>query len=368
MKRFTKELNKYVLISRILSSSWAEFIIKFLTKIFNLLCVRDNLILVLIFAAFSLSLYYIFLFLYFSMHIFVYMNTAFAFSYFILLFTFYKGYRLASIVIVYIIVLFHLAIYVYLLGFASGFHLLLFAAFLMPLSAFSTKTNLILSPLHLMLILFFYTLGDYSPNMYADDMYVFSRSNAFFLFLLMSFFGFVLSFINIHSMQSLNQLVNYDFLTGLFNRRYIDENILKDIKSDYPTTIAIADIDDFKSINDNFGHDVGDLVLKLVSSLMQKFAKESGAVVGRWGGEEFLIKIDDLDLDTSEIFLDELRELISQQRISMLPRPVTVTIGAICILQPKKDQISQYFLKADELLYKGKSSGKNQVVLKEIEG
>ncbi|MDR1616869.1 MAG: GGDEF domain-containing protein [Syntrophomonadaceae bacterium] len=152
-----------------------------------------------------------------------------------------------------------------------------------------------------------------------------------------------------------------DPLTQLFNRRYADIifNNLDNNKINY--IAALMDIDDFKKINDNYGHASGDAVLEFVSRFLLKNLRKAD-VVFRWGGEEFLILLADVNLSAAYVILEKLRVKLSVSDIPVIKGTLrlTVTIGT-AELNPR------YPFKSiddcDKKLYRGKSLNKNVVVI-----
>lgn len=167
------------------------------------------------------------------------------------------------------------------------------------------------------------------------------------------------------SMQrSLRTMIEQDALTELCNRRYGDRK-LRQIAANAKSTgrsfaLAIGDIDLFKKINDTYGHECGDVVLKKVSALLKQHMRHEG-FVARWGGEEFLFVFENADLDTARRQLDELMDKIRSLDILYDGQHVglTMTFGLIC--KPSED-IHLLLKEADEKLYIGKTNGRNQVV------
>lgn len=165
--------------------------------------------------------------------------------------------------------------------------------------------------------------------------------------------------------KSLDLLAKTDQLTGLYNRRYmidlIEERIHRYYQSREPFVVAIADIDNYKVINDSYGHECGDLALK---AIVQRFSKviRHNDIVARWGGEEFLFLLTNTDLHGGVLALEKVRQAIENTTITCngLNFTVTLTIG----LAEYKDNwgIRDLLRLADECMYKGKKSGKNCVV------
>jgi len=156
---------------------------------------------------------------------------------------------------------------------------------------------------------------------------------------------------------------NTDPLTGLFNRRYAVTFFekLRAGQIEQFWCVAMLDIDDFKLLNDTYGHEFGDDVLKYISDSITSSLRKTD-VVFRWGGEEFLILLKDVDVSTAYRLLDKLRGKLElgNLEINDITSNVTVTIG-VCSLDPQN--IKQSIETSDRLMYKGKALGKNIVVM-----
>lgn len=154
---------------------------------------------------------------------------------------------------------------------------------------------------------------------------------------------------------------NYDELTNLFNRHALDaieENIIKNSYS-----VAILDIDFFKKVNDTYGHASGDIVLRGISKIIESYSSDK-IIVGRWGGEEFLIiGSPDIKYEDFVSLLEKIRVTIENTRFKMKNKKIincTVSIGGKYIKNPIK--LEEAVNKADKNLYKAKESGRNKVV------
>ena len=143
-----------------------------------------------------------------------------------------------------------------------------------------------------------------------------------------------------------------DSLTGLANRTYFKYNIEENpaFAMKLYKTLAIFDVDEFKTINDTMGHLKGDEILKAVAELVKEVVKDKGQII-RWGGDEFLILFKGDESESYQI-CEELRRTVEDNT------DVTISVG-ICRLE---NDIESCFHKADELLYKAKEKGKNKVV------
>lgn len=165
--------------------------------------------------------------------------------------------------------------------------------------------------------------------------------------------------------KRLEQLVNTDALTTLWNRRAMNEHlsILVNNYTKHQTDFAVAilDIDFFKKVNDEYGHGMGDFVLKSLSYLLKTFMEEKGHVA-RWGGEEFLLTFEDMDYDQAIGYMEELRVRIEEQEFAFRDVKLHLTITAGIEEYQMTTGLDQVLTKADEKLYVGKTSGRNQIV------
>lgn len=159
-----------------------------------------------------------------------------------------------------------------------------------------------------------------------------------------------------------------DPLTSLWNRQGI-YNILKHRMDEYllngtSFAVAILDIDNFKIINDTYGHESGDQTLKAIANILIEGCRETDAI-GRWGGEEFLILINESNINYVTEIAERIRSTIETQKVSLLfdpPLDVTVTIGLTGISPWTYPTLEEMINKADQALYQGKRGGRNQVV------
>ena len=165
------------------------------------------------------------------------------------------------------------------------------------------------------------------------------------------------------SERALTKRLMHDKLTGLPNRYYITDYLKKLSKSGKLDRcwIALADIDDFKKVNDAYGHNCGDLVLETVAQLLQESLGDAQAC--RWGGEEFLMvgTIGD-GMESQLELLDRARRAVERQSLWYEEQRVSVTITMGVAAYEKGYTTSEWINVADEKLYAGKKNGKNQVV------
>ena len=163
--------------------------------------------------------------------------------------------------------------------------------------------------------------------------------------------------------KKLEEMAHVDSLTGAYNRRYfyeISKKLLSFTKREKkPLSIAMIDIDKFKDVNDTYGHDVGDEVLKVLVNEIKNNIRDSDVFV-RYGGEEFVLLLPNTDLEHALVITQKLRVIIeSCQKVDSLK--FTISIGLAAFID-SKDDIESLVKKADEALYEAKNSGRNRVV------
>ena len=163
--------------------------------------------------------------------------------------------------------------------------------------------------------------------------------------------------------DKLKQQASTDQLTGLKNRRSALDFIESLNKAEVTegVSLAMCDIDFFKKVNDTYGHDAGDEVLKFVAN---KMVEESGetAFVSRWGGEEFLIIFPDCNGDHAFIILEKLRKTLKNSVIKVDEAEIKITMTFGLAEYSFNEDVDSVIKEADEKLYMGKQNGRNQVV------
>ncbi len=171
--------------------------------------------------------------------------------------------------------------------------------------------------------------------------------------------------------ESLQQQAVRDVLTGLFNRRFLDETLQRELtrarRGQETIAIAMIDIDFFKKVNDTYGHSAGDTVLETIANHMQNHVRASD-IVGRFGGEEFMIIMPDTDQSGAVQRLETMRELIATSTIAhqqLRIGPVTISIGiAFCLPSSQPDLTAAALIEmADKALYQSKQQGRNRLTV-----
>ncbi len=159
------------------------------------------------------------------------------------------------------------------------------------------------------------------------------------------------------------QLARTDALTGAANARTFYEQAAIELRragrTEHAFTIAYVDLDNFKQVNDEMGHPVGDEVLRVVVSTMLGDTRVSD-VVARIGGDEFVLFLPDTDTDGASMGLAKLQSSI-HERMGNRGWPVTASIGAVTYLSPPEN-VSEIIQRADRRLYEAKEAGKNRIV------
>ncbi len=170
--------------------------------------------------------------------------------------------------------------------------------------------------------------------------------------------------------EKLELLARTDPLTHLSNRRDMMEKIEYEKRrcdrSGNSFVLSIGDIDHFKTINDTYGHDAGDYVLTEISSLMTTLLRKQD-IVGRWGGEEFLLFFPDTPLEGGQIVTEKVRSAIEEHTFEFGGHVIQVSMTLGVCEYRKGMKIDACLKKADQALYRGKQNGRNQVQLHEEE-
>ena len=168
------------------------------------------------------------------------------------------------------------------------------------------------------------------------------------------------------SLEELNKklvkLSNHDALTGLYNRRRFEEIAdegLDTIASEGRiASMIMLDLDHFKLVNDNYGHAIGDSVLIEFADILKETVKSvEGAAVGRWGGEEFLIYLPDVDKTGAAEYAERIRKEVESHIFAGVKRTITTSLGVITT-DGKQDK-HEMFINVDNSLYEAKKRGRN---------
>ncbi len=171
-----------------------------------------------------------------------------------------------------------------------------------------------------------------------------------------------LAFSNSMLREELEKMVITDHLTKLHSRNYLNENIHRSMTEDAFGSFILIDIDNFKQINDSYGHQVGDEVLIQVASIIHENIRESD-IGARWGGEELAIYLPRIPLRVAVSIAERL-----VMKVNELTAPrITISCGVSSWTKEKDDSYTRLFKRADQALYLAKETGKNKVVVQEDE-
>ena len=252
------------------------------------------------------------------------------------------------------------------LGYGFGFHL--YSMSMIPIifyteyMAYRLNTKSINAILYSVMVVIAYLASTgyaiYAKPIYETDVRIagaFWVFNSLAVLSLVAFYSRLMIKMIIASEKELSDRANKDRLTHLYNRHYMMERLKEAYEDDKSYGIAMIDIDNFKSINDRYGHSAGDEVLRKVAKAIEETC--TNCVVSRWGGEEFLI----LTNGDSEL-IEKLRQTVEDLSIEFEDKVIKVTLTAGFEPKNKELTLDKWIVSADEKLYRGKNSGKNRVV------
>lgn len=167
--------------------------------------------------------------------------------------------------------------------------------------------------------------------------------------------------------QSLEHLAQTDGLTGLLNRRTMDERLhsewLRAARMNHKGALVILDIDHFKSINDRYGHPVGDAVIRTIAQAIQAEAREMD-IASRYGGEEFMILLPQTEITGAIQFAERIRHRIAtiESYHEVKELQATISVG-VAIFDHRDTSYNDWVTRADQALYRAKDTGRNRVVI-----
>jgi diguanylate cyclase (GGDEF)-like protein len=166
--------------------------------------------------------------------------------------------------------------------------------------------------------------------------------------------------------SSVKNIAIYDTLTGLFNRRYLEERLKIEVQNAFsngvPISLVMVDIDHFKKVNDTFGHPDGDLVLQEIASLLKRSVRKKDTVA-RFGGEEFLLILPEADIEASSMIAERIRLSVENTLFDVgkaqLNLSVSIGISNYPIHRARSDK--ELIRMTDQALYEAKRGGRNRV-------
>lgn len=176
-------------------------------------------------------------------------------------------------------------------------------------------------------------------------------------------------------LKRLRKLVYYDELTGLFNRRGLTEEAEHQFRLvsfgttgverrtgfQIPFSIIFFDIDDFKKLNDVYGHNAGDMALKAVAHVLKKNLRD-GDLYGRWGGEEFLVALLGANQERAFVIAEKIRGALANFKFFVDGKRISLTASFGTATYEKEKNLHGLIERADKAMYRAKEAGKNQVI------
>lgn len=197
--------------------------------------------------------------------------------------------------------------------------------------------------------------------------HVFNAVGSFMIILTASFFTDASAGVTqkklIKEKEELASIANYDHLTGLQSRHLFKDRI-KTLPDDDDITIVIGDMDDFKDVNDTYGHICGDYVIQTTAEIMRKSLDPEKTDICRWGGEEFVFLFRGNSVENVYENIEALRKKIEQYKFHWEKHTFNITMTFGLIPAGDEKMSLDMLRKADTLLYKGKKNGKNVVITK----
>lgn len=213
--------------------------------------------------------------------------------------------------------------------------------------------------------------SEYSQSTTLDEseLAFFKAAWLIFVIFLVSIMGWFYSKNTELLTEILEEQASTDFLTKLANRRSLNKKLEIEF---YRTrryknwlTILMIDIDHFKKFNDEEGHVKGDESLILVANCIKNFCQRSTDLVGRYGGEEFMLILPDLEAENARTLAENIRKAIQEINIDCIKpenKHISITIGCLSVCGTDDDDPIELIRKSDKLLYQGKNEGRNRVI------
>jgi two-component system cell cycle response regulator len=165
--------------------------------------------------------------------------------------------------------------------------------------------------------------------------------------------------------QQIRELSLTDPLTGLGNRRRLDESIETAIshatRHQRPLSVMMIDIDHFKAINDDFGHEAGDRALRAFADALKQHSRKSD-LVARFGGEEFIVLMPESDVHQAKATAERMGEKVAQMKVPPIDRPITASFGVAQMVDG--DSAESLLVRSDQAMYLAKAKGRNRVEVK----
>lgn len=266
----------------------------------------------------------------------------------------------------------HAMLAVRVIGWDSGFHYYLLVTVPVVVISRMKLPWFRAALISLLLVLYIgmdYTMRELPPlDVLSKDMLSMLRYfNIATTFLLLAYLASIYMKLVMKAERELRLLATTDPLTQLLNRRSLLEvaeyELLQRKRHPAPLAFVLADIDHFKSINDQHGHAAGDAVLQAVSQTLRQALREQDSVA-RWGGEEFLVLLNDTSPELANVGLERARMLLAEATLSTTVPELKPTFSAGLTAYSTNEPLDVCIERADRALYKAKDSGRNRTVIR----
>lgn len=166
--------------------------------------------------------------------------------------------------------------------------------------------------------------------------------------------------------QTLKKAIQRDELTQIYNRRYLEFHLSQALKEanefDQLFGLLFIDIDHFKQVNDTYGHNIGDEILKIISYTIASNLRDQD-LIGRWGGEEFIAVVKTKDLELLERLAERIRQLCENSTYKNMDQDINVTVSIGGSIYKKGEAIKSLIARADKNMYQSKKTGRNKVTI-----
>lgn len=166
--------------------------------------------------------------------------------------------------------------------------------------------------------------------------------------------------------QKIQELSLTDTLTGLYNRRYLNARLEEEwarcVRHGKPLSVLLSDVDNFKSVNDTWGHDKGDDVLRTIARIVKSNVRKED-LAARYGGEEFVIVLPDTSSEDAAMIAGKILGLCRSNVFPFMGKPATLSIGVATYPEVRADNFEALIQAADQAMYRAKVSGKDQVMV-----
>jgi diguanylate cyclase (GGDEF)-like protein len=311
------------------------------------------------------------LFLWSGITILALLNVGSVAAHVLALFLINRNHELKGFMVIVVEVVAHAFVATYYAGWSSGFHY--YFILVVPMIGLSTIRTIKVKAFFVFIAILAYLAFDVGlrqsngisilPELANNIFYYF---NTVSVMITLAFIAFGYYFLISQAEIALIKAANTDPLTQLSNRRSfmqaIDKEMVRVDKRHIELSFIICDLDHFKSINDRYGHETGDMVLRSVSHLLSNEIRQCDKL-SRWGGEEFLIMLPDISRTEALMVAERLRKKVEDFKISHQGHDMnlSMTLGVTSLIDLENPEHA--IARADTGLYKGKNSGRNCVVL-----